>query len=159
MLSVEKYIRTRGRLFILRGRKQMRRLRGFFLRRDCLTLKNLKSENSKKCLHSFQKCAIIYWLEKSESLKYAPLAQMDRAQASDAWCRRFESAMVRQTKKSLLALFYLVFHGPLLDRTQFCLQNCRRGANRLLYLIHRFPLAPKFGSESAYIPLNPPRIP
>ena len=91
--------------------------------------------------------------------KNAPLAQMDRAQASDAWCRRFESAMVRQTKKSLLALFYLVFHGPLLDRTQFCLQNCRRGANRLLYLIHRFPLAPKFGSESAYIPLNPPRIP
>ena len=31
--------------------------------------------------------------------KHAPLAQMDRAQASDAWCRRFESAMVRQTSQ------------------------------------------------------------
>ncbi len=30
--------------------------------------------------------------------KYAPLAQLDRAQASDAWCRRFESAMVCQQK-------------------------------------------------------------
>ena len=33
-----------------------------------------------------------------EILAFAPLAQLDRAQASDAWCRRFESAMVRQKK-------------------------------------------------------------
>ena len=30
-------------------------------------------------------------------IRYAPLAQMDRALASDARCRRFESAMVRHS--------------------------------------------------------------
>ena len=38
------------------------------------------------------------WYTKRRKIEYAPLAQMDRAQASDAWCRRFESAMVRQKK-------------------------------------------------------------
>ena len=50
----------------------------------------------KKCLQSRGKCAIIQWFGKPNKFEYAPLAQMDRAQASDAWCRRFESAMVRQ---------------------------------------------------------------
>ena len=42
-------------------------------------------------LQSGTKCDII-----PSPRKYAPLAQLDRAQASDAWCRRFESAMVCQ---------------------------------------------------------------
>ena len=42
-------------------------------------------------LQSGTKCDIIPSLRK-----HAPLAQLDRAQASDAWCRRFESAMVCQ---------------------------------------------------------------
>ena len=53
---------------------------------------------SKKRLHFHQICAIIWWFGITEPIAYAPLAQMDRAQASDAWCRRFESAMVRQKK-------------------------------------------------------------
>ncbi len=57
----------------------------------------------KKCLHSRQKCAIIQWFGKPNETPYAPLAQMDRAQASDAWCRRFESAMVRQQNGTPLA--------------------------------------------------------
>ena len=51
-----------------------------------------KAKSAKKRLHFTQNCAILF------SGSNAPLAQMDRAQASDAWCRRFESAMVRQTK-------------------------------------------------------------
>ena len=46
-------------------------------------------------MQSPKKCAIIGWFG-CPSNNHAPLAQMDRAQASDAWCRRFESAMVRQ---------------------------------------------------------------
>ncbi len=31
--------------------------------------------------------------------RYAPVAQLDRAQASDAWCRRFESCSVRHKNR------------------------------------------------------------
>ena len=43
---------------------------------------------------------------------YAPLAQLDRAQASDAWCRRFESAMVCQksTCSRRCFLFFILLH-------------------------------------------------
>ena len=68
---------------------------------DYIKKPRLQPKKFKKRLQSHRKCAIIWWFDKIE-LPYAPLAQMDRAQASDAWCRRFESAMVRQEKASLL---------------------------------------------------------
>ena len=37
---------------------------------------------------------------KGLSNRYVSVAQLDRAQASDAWCRRFESAMVCQKNPS-----------------------------------------------------------
>ena len=49
-------------------------------------------------LQSNRKCDII-----QSPITFAPLAQLDRAQASDAWCRRFESAMVCQKKSKSLA--------------------------------------------------------
>ena len=43
--------------------------------------------------------------------RYAPVAQLDRAQASDAWCRRFESCSVRQKRTdraySAVGLFFV----------------------------------------------------
>ena len=63
----------------------------------------------KKRLQTEQNCAIIISARGSAGRKSqgeqenAPLAQMDRAQASDAWCRRFESAMVRQKKALAIA--------------------------------------------------------
>ena len=45
--------------------------------------------------------------------RYAPVAQLDRAQASDAWCRRFESCSVRQKQadcpKGAVCLFFVHF--------------------------------------------------
>ena len=61
--------------------------------------------------------------------RYAPVAQLDRAQASDAWCRRFESCSVRQkTSRSPLravCLFFVSPHG--FEPRRFATQ----GANRL----------------------------
>ncbi len=54
----------------------------------------------KKCLQRSRKCAIMNGIRGIVKTEYALLAQMDRAQASDAWCRRFESAIVRQKSTS-----------------------------------------------------------
>ena len=35
------------------------------------------------------------------------VAQLDRAQASDAWCRWFESNRVHQTKRRIFASFFV----------------------------------------------------
>ena len=67
-------------------------------------------EYAAKSLHLFSKSGVFagIWrgifaceglqkgLEYDIMTRYAPVAQLDRAQASDAWCRRFKSCSVRQ---------------------------------------------------------------
>ena len=89
----------------------------------------------KKGLHLKKKCDILKSAERNARrhiAPYAPLAQMDRAQASDAWCRRFESAMVRQTKRSAPRQVVL-FRIMVLIRTvrkKSAGFLCRRGAKQ-----------------------------
>ena len=107
----------------------------------------------KKCLQSRGKCAIIQWFGKPSKIEYAPLAQMDRAQASDAWCRRFESAMVRQQNGTPLVgvPFCSCILVSMRKRTQkipFSADEARIGFCRP---VRSLPLAAKFGSESAMV--------
>ena len=44
--------------------------------------------------------------------RYAPVAQLDRAQASDAWCRRFKSCSVRQKIERAHFVPFLFFRPP-----------------------------------------------
>ena len=78
---------------------------------------------------------------------------MDRAQASDAWCRRFESAMVRQQNGT--PLVGVPFCSCILVSTKKRTQKISFSADEvriaLFQSLRSPPLAPKFGSESAMV--------
>ena len=109
----------------------------------------------KKDLHLRKKCDILRGAKK----EYAPLAQMDRAQASDAWCRRFESAMVRQRfPHALVAWGNLSCHGVYENRTQkiacdFSADEVQHHPDRP---INHTSLAPKFGSDPPWCAKDSP---
>lgn len=75
--------------------------------------------------------------------RYAPVAQLDRAQDSDSWCRRFDSCQVRHVGTDF-APFRFLFnknqsHAPsfLLFRKKarlVCLFACKRAHNGTLSL-------------------------
>lgn len=56
-----------------------------------------------------------------EMLCYAPVAQLDRAIASDAMCRRFKSGRVYHVRASLISLA-LIFYAKI--RTHSCRRSC-----------------------------------
>ena len=114
----------------------------------------------KKGLHLKKKCDILKSAERNARrhiAPYAPLAQMDRAQASDAWCRRFESAMVRQTTKSCFMQGFFVWFSFDVD------ENRPQKIRRIFVQTRRkqktknsskhIP-APKFGSDPPWCALD-----
>ena len=75
---------------------------------DNIKKQSNKRKKSEKALAIPQKVCYNRMVRMPERSIYAPLAQMDRAQASDAWCRRFESAMVRQEKSTAQAVLFSI---------------------------------------------------
>ena len=93
-------------------------------------------------------------LEYDIMTRYAPVAQLDRAQASDAWCRRFESCSVRQkTSRSPLravCLFFVSPHG--FEPRRFATQGANRLWLALKFQTVRMSIGASIGSESCSVP-------
>ena len=107
-----------------------------------------KAKSAKKRLHFTQNCAILF------SGSNAPLAQMDRAQASDAWCRRFESAMVRQRRpapKGRSSLRIMAWREP----SAFREAVCGTSGDNTYPSVTSPPPAAKSGSKSAMVRQKP----
>ena len=97
------------------------------LARNC---RNLTRIFAREGLQNGNECGIM--------TRYAPVAQLDRAQASDAWCRRFKSCSVRHKNRGMPEWVSLYSYrppspirtSPFCDARSKSAMACAGGANR-----------------------------